>query len=396
MQKSNLFKGSLLVTGTTIGGGMLALPVMTSLGGFFPSLLIYFLCWLFMAATGLLFLEVCLWLKKDSNIVTMAEKTLGNSGKVFAWIVYLFLFYCLTLAYIVGCGNLLAELFQGYLPEGLACLLFTALFAPLVYVGTTLVGRLNIVLMMGLTISYFAFVFLGYSHIKVDLLLESNWLLSIKALPVAFTAFAYQGMIPTLYNYMHHDARNTRKAILIGSFIPLIAYIIWAWLILGIVPINAPGGLADALKAGETAVQPLKNFINNPSVYIVGRFFAFFALVTSFLGVTLGLLDFLADGLKIEKNPKGRILLCLAIFLPPLGIALSHPHLFLTALGYAGGIGCALLLGLLPIAMVWRGRYMHLYDRRHQQLPGGKVILLVMAAFVLFELAFEVTQILGI
>src|SRR6202034_2531754 len=100
-----LLGGSLLVAGTSIGGGMLALPVLTSVGGFVPSLVIYFSCWLFMACTGLLFLEVSLWLHAEANIVSMADRTLGKIGKYAAWGLYLFLFYCLTLAYIVGCGN---------------------------------------------------------------------------------------------------------------------------------------------------------------------------------------------------------------------------------------------------------------------------------------------------
>ena len=56
------------------------------------------------------------------------------------------------------------------------------------------------------------------------------------ALPVAFAAFGYQGIIPTLVHYMNYDVKKLRKAILIGSAIPLITYMIWQWLILGIVP----------------------------------------------------------------------------------------------------------------------------------------------------------------
>ena len=79
MNKSgSVFGGALLVAGTSIGGGMLALPVLTSLGGFIPSLFIYLCCWLFMTCTGLLFLEVSLWMHAEANIVSMADRTLGR------------------------------------------------------------------------------------------------------------------------------------------------------------------------------------------------------------------------------------------------------------------------------------------------------------------------------
>ncbi len=389
--KSSTFRGVLLVAGTSIGGGMLALPVLTSLGGFLPSLVVYFFCWLFMACTGLLFLEISLWMHKDANIVSMSERTLGAGGKAFAWVLYLFLFYSLSVAYIVGCGDLVLQLFNNQIPEWFASILFILCFAPLIFIGTRFVSKINVIFMFGLGISFFTFLILGAGYVKKELLFGHNWSKSLLALPIAFTSFAYQGIIPTLVSDMNYDVSRTRKAIVIGSFIPLITYIIWQWLIQGIVPTEGPGGLAEALANGNNAVQPLKYFINSPLVYIVGQYFAFFALITSFFGVTLGLMDFLADGLNVKKTALGKFWLCLLIFIPPLLISYTYPHIFLTALDYAGGYGCALLLGLLPVLMVWSARY-RLGMKSPYTFPGGKVALLFLGAFVIFELVLEIKK----
>lgn len=383
----NLIRGTLLVAGTSIGGGMLALPVLTSQVGFFPSLVIYLMSWFFMMSTGLLFLEISLWMGKDANIISMAEKTLGKWGKVAAWSLYIFLFYCLTLAYIVGAGNLLVEVMAGSvsLKEWQGQVLFLLLFAPFVYAGARLVSRFNIFLMLGLGVSYLAFVYLGYSHVRSDFLLVADWSQAWTALPITFTAFAYQGIIPTLVDYMKRDIRQMRFAIIIGSFLPLITYAIWQWLILGIVPINGPHSLNEAIQNGQNAVQPLKNILNISSVYIVGQYFAFFALLTSFFGVTLGLLDFWADGLKIKKTEWSKFWLCLLIFIPPLLFAFVHPYVFLMALDYAGGFGCALLLGLMPVLMVWSGRYKMGLEGEYT-VGGGKFFLVALILFVLIEL----------
>jgi tyrosine-specific transport protein len=202
-------------------------------------------------------------------------------------------------------------------------------------------------------------------------------------------SFAYQGIIPTLANYMHYDAKKIRQAILIGSFIPLLAYVIWEWLILGIIPLEGTQGLKAALIAGHNAVYPLKYFIHNNLVNTLALFFAFFALVTSFIGVTLGLRDFLADGLNIEKKGKGKGLLVGLVFFVPLAISVGYPHIFLIALEYAGGLGSALLLGLLPIVMVWKGRYCLHLSPAHHQLPGGKYLLILLGLFVSVELISE-------
>ncbi len=371
-KNGSLFKGSLLVAGTTIGGGMLALPVATSLAGFLPALVVYFLCWVFMASTGLLFLEVSTWIKGESNIVSMARLTLGRFGQWAAWAIYIFLFFCLTLAYVVGSGSLIAQLFPSFIPSYYGPLVFVVLFGPFVYAGAHVVGQINMWLIFGLAISYAAFVLLGFPHVNSQNLVYRDWSLAALGLPIAFTAFAYQGIIPTLVYYMHHNVRLVRLAILIGSFIPLVTYVIWQWLIQGIVPTFGDQGLVETLHNGDTAVVPLKFFLDTSAIYYIGQFFAFFALVTSFFGVTLGLLDFLADGLQLKKDAKNKLWLCLLIFIPPLIISYSHPHIFLEALDFAGGYGCALLLGLLPVLMVWFGRYVHGFKGIYT-FPGGRL-----------------------
>lgn len=385
----SVLAGALLVAGTTIGGGMLALPVLTSPGGFIPSIAIYICCWIFMSATGLLFLEVALQMEDNANIITMATRSLGLFGKLFSWVLYLFLFYCLTVAYIVGCGDLFVEAAPDLIPRALGPLLSILLFGPFVYAGAKIVGKLNYFLMAGLGISFVAFLLIGGEEVKAAHLFERDWGLSLLALPIAFTAFAYQGIVPTLVHYMGREAGKVRRCIWIGTTLALITYIIWQWLILGILPYEGKGGLKEALELGQNAVYPLKHHLDTPAVYLIGRFFAFFALITSFFGVTLGLKDFLADGLNIKQTAKGKLLLLLLIFLPPLAIAALYPHLFLQALDYAGGYGVALLLGLLPVLMAWKLRRTN--PAAERQLPGGNIVLLLLFLFVAFEFFIEIT-----
>ena len=385
--------GGLILAGTAIGGGMLALPVLTSVGGFFPAILIFFLCWIFMTATGLLFLEVFLWSKGEVNIVSMAKMTLGLPGKVAAWLLYLFLFYSLTIAYVGGGGGLVKEVFESFgernFPASLGPLIFVLIFAPFVALGAKAVDSINRLLMAGLILSFLIFVVLGAAHVELHKLTHFSWPLAFLAAPVVFTSFGYQGTVPTIINYLNRDPKKVKKAILWGTTIPLITYILWEALIVGVIPIEQ---LQQAKEQGQSAVAPLKNILHIPWLFVVGEFFAFFALVTSFLGVTLGLLDFMSDGLKVKKTSKGRFLLTLIVFIPPLIFAMFNPYVFLSALHYAGGLGCALLLGLLPILMVWRGRYSLKYKSTYS-LFGGRLTLALLALFVLLELVLMLVEI---
>lgn len=388
--KTQILGGAMLVAGTSIGAGMLALPVVSSQGGFLPACAIYSLCWVFMTITGLFLTELCLKMPPESNLISLAQHFLGTKGKILCWMLYLFLFYSLSVAYLTVGGQLIQQLFGGKLSSFLATILFLLLLAPFVYRGAKTVDLMNRVLMGGLILSYIGFVFFGLPLIQGEYLLRMEWKSAFWALPVIFTAFSYQGVIPSLVTYLDRDPKKLRLAICMGTTMAFGIYIIWQMLILGIIPVEGAFGLAEAKSQGTTAIPLLKHHTSISHIYALGGAFSFFAITTSFLGVTLGLFDFLADGLSLTKKGMNKALIAALVFLPPLFVSLINPHLFLVALGYAGGIGCALLLGLMPTWMVWHARYRRkaAYEAVYV-FPGGKVFFLILFLFVFFELGIE-------
>lgn len=390
------FGGSLIVAGTSIGAGMLGLPVVTGPAGFGPSIVVLLLCWGFMTATGLLFAELSCWLKGQANILSMAKRTLGKGGLMATWVLYLFLFYSLTIAYMVGGGNLLVELFGNGSSDASRILLFSLVFGCFIVVGKRVVDPINRFFMFGLFAAYFGFVIIGMPTIQPENFKFADWSLAAMALPVTFTSFGFQGTVPTLAAWMHYDKRRLRRSIVIGTTITLVIYIFWQWLFLGIVPREGEHGLIQTLAEGKDAIYPLQYFTNSPWIWGLGRAFAFFALTTSFLGVGIGLMDFLADGLNIKtRNLPNLLRLILLAFGLPLVIAISFPNIFLEALGLAGGFGCAILLGMLPIIMVWKARY-------QQGVPLGidspvlftPQVFVALLIFVNFEIVIECLHIL--
>ena len=225
--------GTLLIAGTMVGVGMLALPVATGEGGLLPAIIIYLICWLFMLCTGLLLLEVCSWMPKDSNLITMSERLLGPIGKNVCWVVYLFLFFTVMIAHILSGGSILAEI-SGEIPQWLSTIIYVALFSPIVYLGTRWVDRLNITLMLGVCTSYLIFVIAASQYVDFSHFSRTEWPKAWVALPVLFTAFTYQVIIPTLMTYMDRNVKKVRLSIILGTTIPLVLYLIWECLILGI------------------------------------------------------------------------------------------------------------------------------------------------------------------
>lgn len=398
-KNGSLIGGILLVAGCCIGAGMLGLPVLSAMAGFKPSVAMFIVSWLFMMTTGLLLLEVNLWFKDEVSIVSMADRTLGMGGKLIAWFVFLFLFYSLMVAYVAASGELFSDfcdIWAGIaVPRWMGSLIMSVVFGMMIYLGTGAVDRLNRLLMLGLVLSYILLVLVGSAHVNPEFLKHEDWKEAVYVLPVLIISFGFHNLVPSLTNYFKRDAKRLKLTIIIGSAIPLFIYLAWEWLILGLVPLEGAGSFQEALSHGDIATHALKSAVGASWIVDVGQFFAFFALITSFLGVSLSFVDFLADGLQIKKDPKGKVMLCCLVLMPPFIFSLIYPHLFLTALNYAGGFGAVILFGILPASMVWAGRYRQCLGMR-PIVPGGRgtlsVIMICSVLIVVLQLIHEIRK----
>jgi tyrosine-specific transport protein len=381
-KKSRLLGAILLVSGTTIGAGMLALPVTTGLAGFFPAVVLMTGIWLFMMLTAFYFLEVNVRVKGENNLISMMKATLGKPGEIISWIIYLLLLYALTSAYLLGCSQILSHFFESTmassLPEWVWPLIIFCFFACFVYFGTIVTDFLNRFMMLGLFLAYFSMLFIGSSHVNASLFSHINWGYALPSISVVITTFGYHIIIPTLSTYLEHDSKLVKRAIIIGSLIPFVIYLFWQLLVMGIVPVSGDLSLEEATRQGKQVTFFLKTLINSHVFSAAVQSFAFFAIVTSLLGVSLSLTDFLADGLKIKKTYWGKFFLVLLAFLPPLIFAIFYPKGFILALKYAG-VFVVILLALFPSLMAWCERYCPPASRAFQpsafKVPGGKLLL---------------------
>ena len=376
----HLVGGTLLVAGTSIGVGMLALPVATAAGGLIPAIAVYLICWLFMVAIGLLIVEACLWCPEEANLITISRKLLGSKGAAACWILYLFLLYCLMVAHTAVGGAAVSQIFPSW-PLWLSTIVYVAIFGSVIYLGTLWVDRLNMVLMLGLLLTFLFFIGHSFGHVDRSLLHRVSWSQAWFAVPTVFTAFGFQTLIPTLMTHMERDTKKVRTAIWIGTSIPLVLYLIWEFLILGIVPLDL---LSTAMQKGQNAIVPLQAALQNSALATVGEIFAFFAMTTSFIGLAVAFFDFWADGLKWKKKGIHKIYLWALVFLIPLLIVFVDPSIFLSALNLAGGLGVSLLIGVLPVLFIWSGRYRLHYPHTHQFVKGGKLTLSLLLLFSLF------------
>lgn len=396
---SEVFGATLLVAGSCIGAGMLALPVVTGLAGFMPAVVVFLVGWLFMTTTGLLLLEVNLWLGSEVSIVSMAGRTLGVTGKVLAWILFCFLFYLILVAYTAGCGSLLGDFFMRVfhveLPKWIGSLICTVLFGALVYTGTRPVDLVNRLFMLGLIASYLLLLALGAGHVQGSFLIHRGWEHVLGPLPIVVIAFGFHNMVPSLTRYLKRNHAMLQVAIIVGSAITLFVYLLWEWLILGIIPARGAGSFEETLQSGDLATHALRQVVGLEWVTAVAQWFAFFAIVTSFLAQALSLVHFLADGIGVPLTRRWRGVLTVLAVGPPFVAAVLDPSIFIVALEMAGAYSAVILFGILPALMVWVGRY-----RRnqivHRLVPGGRGVLTLVIAFAACVVALQLLHQIGV
>lgn len=375
--KGKIFGASLIVAGTAIGAGMLAIPLVTGELGFLFSVLLLLVCWGLTIVGSLLMLHINMAFKEHSNLSTMASYTIGRTGSSLTWVTYLLLLYSLIAAYMTGGSSLLAHTLTFFFKNATSHLwntiIFTLVLGSFVYFGTRSVdyaNRLLVSLKMG---AFFLMVILLMPHISgvtLDTLptTKSSWLI---ALPILMTSFAFQIVIPSIRDYLDSNIQRIKLAIYIGGSIPLLVYILWVAVIFGTVPdLSSHASLTDMVSQLETRAKlPFLSFLIN--------FFTDVAVTTSFLGVSMALFHFIRDGFHLNRNrfyEKGVAILL--TFVPPFCFTILYPKGFILALNYAS-IFVVLLQFVIPVWMAFRLKKKGLVSKYPYKLHWINTLLLL-------------------
>ncbi|MDO4223545.1 MAG: aromatic amino acid transporter [Acinetobacter sp.] len=373
---------ALLVAGTTIGAGMLAMPLTSAEMGFTYTLILLVILWALLSYSALLFVEVYQKAERsDAGIATLAEQYFGITGRILATFSLVVFMYAILAAYVTGGGNLLAGLLPFENATQISIIAFTVILGIFIIISTAAVDALTRFLFIIKLAAFGLVLFMMLPLIGSDNLMNMPLkdFLIISASPVFFTSFGFHVIIPSINHYLDGDIKRLRIAIIAGTGLPLVAYILWQMATHGVFPQSQFVEIINNDPTLNGLVVAAHNATGSSLISGSIRLFSTLALITSFLGVALALFDCLDDLLKrvnidLSKMNIGRIVLGLLTFLPPLAFALFYPDGFIKALGYAGQMFTFYGL-VLPVAMAWRMR--KLYPDVPYRVIGGNITLLV-------------------
>ncbi|HHR5845953.1 TPA: tyrosine transporter TyrP [Providencia alcalifaciens] len=356
---------------------MLAMPLAAAGVGFTGIVCLLIGLWMLMSYTSLLLVEVYQHNPANMGLGSVAKKYLGPVGQIVTGLSMLLLMYALTTAYIGGAGVLIADSLSSWwgvtVSTQSAIIMFTVVGGAIVCVGTHSVDFINRILFTAKTIFLVIMLAVMMPHAEAINLstmpLEKGLVLA--AVPVIFTSFGFHGSVPSLVNYMNGDVRKLRIIFITGSAIPLVAYILWQIATLGAIPSDTFMGILAQSSGLNGLLTAIRDVVATPRVNMAVALFMDLALATSFLGVALGLFDYLADLFKRSNNFAGRAQTTLLTFVPPLLAALFFSS-FVQALTYAA-VALSVLALIIPALLTMRVR--KLEAKGVYRVKGGTPIL---------------------
>ncbi|UTV26633.1 amino acid permease [Photobacterium atrarenae] len=392
-----LLGSSLIIAGTALGAGMLAIPMVLAQFGWLWGTLMMLFIWMGTTYAALLLLEASIKSGGGMGMNSIARKTLGKGGQLVTNGLLYALLVCLLMAYIIGAGDLVRKLLSGIgleLTMVQSQIAFTLLSGAVVAAGTAVIDKLNRALFAVMVVMLAVTLMSLVPTMSMDYLLvasSADKLALVKTSSVLFTSFGFMVVIPSLVSYNQEAShRQLRNMVIFGSLIPLFSYLLWLYAVMGNLSPAQMGtfGNVSELIAALGA--------NHRMISAVLSVFTGLALLTSFLGVAMALFDQNVDTFKQNKA----VTYVLTFILPLMG-ALWAADKFLAVLGYAGII-LVFLAVFVPMAMtikVRRGPELPVATKAAQesqavtaesyQAAGGHLALAMSFLFGCFLLAAE-------
>ncbi len=373
------------MVGFIVGAGILGIPFALSKSGFWIGVIDILLIGIIFLYRNLYLGEIILRTKGDHQLTGYAEIYLGKIGK---WLMSFALLFGLTgaiVAYIVKGGQFLNILLQpsfGGSPF-IYSLIFFFVLSYIVKRGLKLMKELVLVL-VGLVL-ILTVVFLIFGHSSVNPANLSTIDIEQLFLPFGVIMFALLGTaaIPEMKIELKNQKNLLKTAIIWGSLIPIVVYIIFAYVVLGISGSNVSDG----------AIIGLKDALGYPFL-VLGIIFGLLTISTSFISIGIAL----KETFMFDYKMKERISYICACYIP-LALAFviffsNISHAFFKILDITGIISGG-IVGFLVVPMIWKAKAKG-KRKPEYTIKDNKLIELAIIIVSGTGMLFELLRILGI
>ncbi|ENG4185633.1 tryptophan permease [Providencia rettgeri] len=401
-KRPSILGGAMIIAGTAVGAGMFSIPMVTSGVWFSGSVVLLIYTFICMLLSGLMILEANMNYPAGASFHTMVKDLLGTTWNSINSLSVTFVLYILTYAYISAGSSIITANLSGHIqiPQAGAGFIFAFIVAFIVWLSTRAVDRLSTILIGGMVITFIMSIGGMISTASPAILFnqveqsDHQYLpYALAALPYLLTSFGYHGNVPGLVKYYNKDSRSVVMSLVFGATITVVIYILWQYAIQGNIPRSAFIEIRESGNNIDALLTQMNISTKNSFISQFLNLFSYMALASSFLGVSLGLFDFIADFFKFKDNQQGRFKSVLVTFVPPTILALIFPNGFIYAIGFAG-LAATIWAVIVPALMAKASRVR--YPNNSYKAPGGTFIIIFVILFGVINAVAHLLSLAGL
>ena len=349
-----------------------------------------------MTVSGWMLLEAFKPYELTASFNSVTKDLLGHKINVFNNLTVYFVGGILLYAYITSSGLILSGLLG--INSQLASVLFVLVFSCFVWHSTRAVDRISVVLIAFMVLSFVFGVSGLAANIDATMLFHSlteelgQAPYALAMLPVALTSFGYHHSVASMRAY-YGEEQKAKQAILGGTLIALALYLLWLLSIFGNLPRSAFGPVIAKGGDVDVLLGALASVIESKRVSNAINLFSMAAILSSFIGVGLGVFDYLADLFKFDNSRAGRAKSWGVTFLPPLLLSLLFPFGFVVAIGYAGA-AATVWACIIPALLAKKSRELAPQGGGFKA-PGGQPMVVAVIVFGVLTAVFHLMAMAG-
>ena len=394
--KPSVTGGACIIASVCVGAGMLGLPSAGAGAWTSWSSLAIILTMIIMTVSGWMLLEAFKPYELTASFNSVTKDLLGHKINIFNNLTVYFVGGILLYAYITSSGLILSGLLG--INSQFASVLFVLVFSCFVWHSTRAVDRISVVLIAFMVLSFVLGVSGLAANIDATMLFHSlteelgQAPYALAMLPVALTSFGYHHSVASMRAY-YGEEQKAKQAILGGTLIALALYLLWLLSIFGNLPRNAFGPIIAKGGDVDVLLGALASVIESKRVSNAINLFSMAAILSSFIGVGLGVFDYLADLFKFDNSRQGRAKSWGVTFLPPLVFSLLFPFGFVVAIGYAGA-AATVWACIIPALLAKKSRELAPQGGGFKA-PGGQPMVVAVILFGVLTAIFHLMAMAG-
>ena len=382
----NNINGILIIIGSSIGAGVLGMPITCSLIGLIPSLILMLMIALYMNETAKIITR--LLIKTQSEDLSIAlKKNLSTSNYTISVITYSFLFITIIAAYISKSSTLLKTIIDTTSYTNINInICYIIIISTMILILNSKNDKFkyaNNILTITL-LSVFLIIILQNSKSEISITnIEKIELNNIKYVyPILITSFGFHNILPYLKNEFKNNEKKLNNSINIGIIITLIIYIIWISFIILFKNNYYKLGDIENYNSDKIITELLIIKKNNNLTLTIINTFSFLAIITTIFGITISMKFFLK---KIFTELPEKIIQML-IIIPPIIIIKLNTNIFFTALEISGSILTLTIFGLMPIIAIKK--------QKNENLFKLNFLYIITLIIILISLTLQIKKII--